>query len=195
MNFVIIFGPLAVGKMTVGQQLEKITDLKLFPNHMTIEMVLPYFNRNTPSFTRLVNSFRVQMFEEVSKSNLVGLIFTFVWEFDSKSDCDFIDTIVSLFEKQNATVCYVELEANAEERIKRNKSPNRLKCKPSKKNLKASESELLESDLKHRLNSIGNEFKGMNHLKINNTNLDAMTVAKMIKKRFNFGDNIEAKKI
>ena len=32
MNFVVIFGPVAVGKMTVGQELEKITDLKLFYN-------------------------------------------------------------------------------------------------------------------------------------------------------------------
>lgn len=31
MNLVIIFGPLAVGKMTVGQELEKITALKSLP--------------------------------------------------------------------------------------------------------------------------------------------------------------------
>ncbi len=34
MKFVHIFGPQAVGKMTVGQELVKITDLKLFHNHM-----------------------------------------------------------------------------------------------------------------------------------------------------------------
>ena len=33
MKLVIIFGPHAVGKMTVGQELAKITDLKLFHNH------------------------------------------------------------------------------------------------------------------------------------------------------------------
>ncbi|MED3553043.1 hypothetical protein P4449_21750 [Cytobacillus praedii] len=38
MKFVLIFGPQAVGKMTVGQELEKITELKLFHNHMTIEL-------------------------------------------------------------------------------------------------------------------------------------------------------------
>jgi len=42
MNLVIIFGPLTIGKMTVGQELENITALKLFHNHMTIEMVLPF---------------------------------------------------------------------------------------------------------------------------------------------------------
>jgi shikimate kinase len=34
MKFVLIFGPQAVGKMTVGQELAKITGLKLFHNHI-----------------------------------------------------------------------------------------------------------------------------------------------------------------
>jgi shikimate kinase len=42
MKFVLIFGPQAVGKMTVGQELAKITGLKLFHNHMTIERVPPF---------------------------------------------------------------------------------------------------------------------------------------------------------
>ena len=39
MKFILIFGPQAVGKMTVGQELAKITNLKLFHNHMTIDLV------------------------------------------------------------------------------------------------------------------------------------------------------------
>lgn len=42
MKFVLIFGPQAVGKMTVGQELAKITGLKLFHNHMTIDLVNPF---------------------------------------------------------------------------------------------------------------------------------------------------------
>ena len=43
MKLVFIFGDAAVGKMTVGQELIKITDLRLFYNHMTIEPVLEIF--------------------------------------------------------------------------------------------------------------------------------------------------------
>ena len=43
MKLVFLFGDAAVGKMTVGQQLTKITDLKLFHNHMSIEPVLEIF--------------------------------------------------------------------------------------------------------------------------------------------------------
>ena len=88
MKFLIIIGPPAVGKMTVGQELEKITELKLFHNHVTIEMVLPYFEMDSPSFKKLVKSFRMQMFEEVAKNDM-GLIFTYVWALDSKENCLF----------------------------------------------------------------------------------------------------------
>lgn len=184
MSFVLLFGPLAVGKMTVGQELEKITELKLFHNHMTIEMVLPFFDMKSPSFKRLVNSFRIEMFEEVAKSDLDRLIFTYVWELDQERDWNFVADIVDIFERENAKICYVELEADAEERLIRNRSPNRLKHKPSKKNFEASEKELLETDRKHILNSNNHEFKDKNHLKIGNTNLSAPTVAEMIKEQF-----------
>ena len=36
-KLVLITGPQAVGKMTVGQELTKITNLKLFHNHMSID--------------------------------------------------------------------------------------------------------------------------------------------------------------
>ena len=44
MKLVLIFGPQAVGKMTVGQELAKITGLKLFHNHMTIDLVSNFFH-------------------------------------------------------------------------------------------------------------------------------------------------------
>ena len=43
-KFVLIVGPQAVGKMTVGQELSKLIDYKLFYNHMTIEMVRLIFD-------------------------------------------------------------------------------------------------------------------------------------------------------
>ena len=69
LKFVTIIGPQAVGKMTVGQELAKITGLKLFHNHMTIELVAPFFDYGSPEGKKLVNSFRMQLFEEMAKSN------------------------------------------------------------------------------------------------------------------------------
>ncbi len=47
MKFVWLIGDSAVGKMTVGQELMKITDLRLFHNHMTIEMVIDILAHTT----------------------------------------------------------------------------------------------------------------------------------------------------
>ena len=38
-KFIMIVGPQAVGKMTVGQELLKITNLKLLHNHILILML------------------------------------------------------------------------------------------------------------------------------------------------------------
>lgn len=43
MKLLFLIGNAAVGKMTVGQELMKITNLRLFHNHMTIEPVIEVF--------------------------------------------------------------------------------------------------------------------------------------------------------
>jgi len=186
MKLVLIFGPQAVGKMTVGQELAKITDLKLFHNHMTIDLVSHFFSYSTAEGKKLVNLFRQEIFEEVSKSNLYGLIFTFVWAFDMQEDWDYVDDIAKLFESRGGTVYFVELEADVVERLERNKSSNRLEHKPSKRDIEWSEKDLKSSMEKYRLNSIEGELNYANYLKINNTNLSAEKVALNIKEAFHF---------
>ncbi|MFD0050953.1 AAA family ATPase [Actinomycetes bacterium NPDC127524] len=184
MKFVLIFGPQAVGKMTVGQELADITDLKLFHNHMTIDLVNPFFDYGTKEGNRLVSLFRQEIFEEVSKSDLYGLIFTYVWAFDLQEDWDYVSKISAIFESRGGSVYYVELEADLEERLKRNKSPNRLEHKPTKRNIENSEADLKSSAQKYRLNSLKGEIKKGNYLKINNTNLSPKETAKIIKEEF-----------
>src|SRR5688572_25998789 len=102
MEFVVIFGPPAVGKMTVGFELSKLTGLKLFHNHMTIEPVLNFFDFDTPQFNALVGEFRRRIFEEVAKSDLKGLIFTFVWALNLKTEREYIENCCDIFRKQDA---------------------------------------------------------------------------------------------
>lgn len=184
MKLVLVFGPQAVGKMTVGQELAKITGLKLFHNHMTIDLVSHFFDYGTKEGKRLVNLFRREIFEEVSKSNLYGMIFTYVWAFNLQDDWDYVNQVVQLFESRGGTVYFVELEAEVEERLERNKSSNRLEHKPSKRNIEWSEDDLKKSMKKYRLNSLEGEINYSNYIKINNTILSAEEVAKSIKDKF-----------
>lgn len=151
---------------------------------MTIEMVVPFFDFGTPPFKRLVGLFRREIFKEVAKSNLKGLIFTYVWAFDLKSEDKYIDSIGKIFKNAKADIYYVELETDLTERLKRNKTAERLERKPTKRNLEVSEAGLLEDEKKHRMNTRENEFHRKNYLKINNTKLSAKAVAEEIQKEF-----------
>jgi hypothetical protein len=184
MKFILIFGPQAVGKMTVGQELEKITELKLFHNHMTIDLVSHFFNYSTETGKRLVGLFRREIFEAVAQSDLEGLIFTYVWAFDQQADWDYVEEFCNIFRSRGGAVYYVELEADLEERLERNKSPHRLEHKPTKRNIERSEHDLLKTMDIYRLNSFEGEINKENYIRINNTNLSAEEVANIIKERF-----------
>jgi len=170
--------------MTVGQELEKTTDLKLFHNHMTIELVSPFFSYGIAEGKRLVALFREEIFKAVSKSDLYGLIFTYVWEFESKNDWDYIEWVCNLFESEGSEVYFVELEADYDERLKRNITPNRLENKPTKRNIEWSNGNFVRTEASHRLNSLEGEIKRANYIRINNTNISPEEVAKIIKDKF-----------
>ena len=112
MKLVFLIGNGAVGKMTVGQELMKITGLRLFHNHMTIELVSKFFSYGTDAGKRLVHSFRQQIFDEVLNSDLEGLIFTFVWAFNSRGDWDYINDLIEKFRAKGSEIYLVELEAD-----------------------------------------------------------------------------------
>lgn len=91
---------------------------------------------------------------------------------------------INIFKKNNAEIYIVELESSLEERLKRNKTENRLENKASKRNLEWSEKDLLKSVEKYRFNSRENEIQEKNYIKIDNTNISADIVAKTIKEKF-----------
>jgi hypothetical protein len=186
MKFVVIFGPPAVGKMSVGYELARLTGFKLFHNHMTIELALNFFGFGESQFHRLVDEFRCRIFEEVAASNLPGLIFTYVWALDHLADREFIDRSCALFRARGGEVYFAELEAEQSERLRRNESEFRLQQKPSKRGVEESRQRLLESDLKYKLNSAGDFFYQDNYIKINNTHLSAAEAAQEIVETFGF---------
>jgi cytidylate kinase len=186
MKLVILFGPPAVGKMTVGQELAKRTGLRLFHNHMTIDLVLNFFEFGTKDFSRLNSLFRDEIFKAAAASELPGLIFTYVWALNDPHDKDYVDHIEGIFLSHGATIYYVELQADLQVRLKRNTERTRLEQKPSKRDVAASEAMLLRHDKEYELNTSDRRpfFRTDKYLKIDNTNLPAAEVAAIIENRF-----------
>ena len=182
MDLIILIGSGAVGKMTVGQELVKITDFRLFHNHMMIEPAIEIFGRYDGA---IVSKLREDIFDAFMKTEYQGLIFTFMWGFDLPSDWDYITGVAKKFEDTGGTVYWVELVADQAVRLERNKTENRLINKASKRDLKVSEDRLIREETKYRLVSREGEIPFPNYIKIDNTNLEPDEVARMIKERFN----------
>ena len=178
MKLVLIIGSGAVGKMTVGQELMKITDLRLFHNHMMIEPVIDVFGGFNG---RVIQGLRELIFEEFVKTDHEGMIFTVMWAFDMPSDLEYVMSIAERFDE----VYCVELVADQAVRLERNKTENRLKNKASKRNLEASDNRLKNEDANHRLVSNPGEIPFANYLRIDNTNIEAKDAALIIKDKFN----------
>jgi len=180
----VIVGPPAVGKMTVGREVEARTGLRLFHNHHTIDLVLRFFDYGTPAFGRLVGEFRRRIFEEVAASDLPGLIFTYVWAFDDPRDEAAVEEYAEIFRARGGRVVFVELEATQEERLRRNETEFRLAEKPSKRDVAASRQRLLEHDAQYRMNTGGRFDDRADWMRIETTAMTAGEVAERIVERF-----------
>ncbi len=182
MKIVFLIGNAAVGKMTVGQELAKMTKLRLFHNHMTIEPVIEifgYYNSKT------VSKLRDVIFQEFATSDHYGLIFTYMWAFDQISDWDYVRHVTEIFKEHDAQIYYVELLASLEVRLLRNVTENRLQHKASKRDIERSSERLLNDDRKYRCVSNEGEIPFNNYLRIDNSSLTPTDTAEIIRAHFN----------
>ncbi len=182
MKFICILGDSAVGKMTVGQALEKLRGYSLFHNHMTIELVLDVFKTfHVPA----IEALRQAIFDTFIETDLPGLIFTLQLAFNLQTDLDYLDNLISYFESHHIETYIVELDSTLDIRLERNKTDNRLKHKASKRDTELSELRLLNDFDRYRCISKPGEIKHKNFLRINNSDLSAEDAARLIIKTFN----------
>lgn len=181
MKFILLIGPPAVGKMTVGQQLAEKLDYKLFHNHYSIELALSLFPYGSEEFSAINEGVRRLVFETVATSEHVkGLIFTLVWAFDDEEDREYVDQIKKIFAPYSWTFYFVELYAPLEIRLERNHTPNRLAEKASKRDLERSARGVREMEEQFQMNTDGSGIGEDNYLWVDNSGLSAAAVAQRI---------------
>ena len=185
MHLVFVFGPPAVGKMTVGREIAARTGYKLLHNHMTVEPVLDVFPFGSPPFGRLVGEFRRRILEEAVLA-LDGLVFTMVWGLELPEDRALVASYVDLVEAAGGHVTFVELYAELDERLARNRTELRLAEKRSKRDLDFSHGNVLELEryVMNTRDGVRTEasvvLDGHPHLRIDNTHLSAADVATQV---------------
>ena len=126
MKLIYIYGPPAVGKLTVAKELEKITGYKIFHNHSTVDILTPYFEFGDDLF-QVSKKIRLDIFEQAAKAKLSGLIFTVCYVDKYKGERPFVRKTIKRVEKHKGKVCFVKLEAKENTLMKRVKEPSRKK--------------------------------------------------------------------
>lgn len=122
MKLILIYGPPTAGKLTVAKELSSITGIKVFHNHMTIDLAEELFDWGTPGFQAVVDTVRFAVFEEAAKAD-VDLIFTLVY--CAPFDVLYVDRIVRAIETNGGEVCFVRLQCALEALKERVVSPER----------------------------------------------------------------------
>lgn len=184
-----IIGPMAAGKMTVGQAIADRTGLKLFHNHRSIEIAASLFGYDDPAFQRVNLGIRRLVLEEMAASDSPGFIFTRVHLFDNPEEQALSEEYERPFRERGSRILTAELQASTEERLKRTEGASRLAEKPTQRNLAATKARLLRMDEQFQLDSHG-KFSGRpDYLRIDNTSLKPDEVANRVIRHFDLMAN------
>jgi hypothetical protein len=168
-KLVFIYGPPAVGKLTVATELAKLMGFKLFDNHVSIQFVKSVFEFGTRRFWKLTDKFRLSMFEEAAKDG-VDTIFTFAY--NKATDDLFVKKTIRTIRDRGGQVCFVRLFCDERELAIRVNSKDRRKMG------KIGTKKLLATVLKKH--SLGYEIPFEPSLSIDTTHLPAEKSAKII---------------
>lgn len=177
----LLFGPPAVGKMTVGRAVADRSGFRLFHNHLTIEPLLEIFGHGTPPFARLNDEFRCRILQEAAAHGQ-DLVFTLVWDLDDPDDVAVVETYLGAYD---GPVALVELRADLDTRLERNGTDERLRHKPSKRDLAWSDGNVREME-RHRMTTVegpgvaGDLFRTHPHLVLDTTDLSPAEAAEQI---------------
>ena len=122
MDLVYIYGPPAVGKMTVAKEIAARTGYRLFHNHHSIDCVLPVFDFGTEPFWRLVHSIREEVMAEAARQR-VDLVFTTVY--NHPGSVPQTQRRLQAIESNGGRVCLVQLLCSTLELAARVEAPHR----------------------------------------------------------------------
>ncbi len=173
MKLVFIYGPPAVGKLTVATELAKQTGFKLFDNHVSIDFVKAVFEFGIERYWKLTERFRLLMFEEAAKHG-INTIFTFAY--DKATDNPYVKKTIQTVRKEGGSVCFVQLLCDEEELARRVNSKGRRKAG------KIATKKLLTSVLKRH--GLGSEVPFQTSLGIDTTRVSAKKSAEMIARHY-----------
>lgn len=107
MKLIVIYGPPAAGKHTVGQKLAELTGYKFFYNHLTVDVVRALFDDEDERRDKLLDDLRISVMETAVHYD-VNTIFTMAYHDDEHSR-GFAARIIDTITRHGGSVHFVRL--------------------------------------------------------------------------------------
>lgn len=177
MRLIFIYGAPASGKLTTAKELAKITNYKLYHNHLVYDLVASIFeyDKYKHIFFPLIEELHLFMISKAVKEKVPDLIMTNCYTHPGGQK--FIRNLIDIVEKNNGEINFARITCSKGELMKR------VSQKSRKKYGKLKDPQELETILKE--NNFFQEIPFVDSFSIDNTNVSAKKVASEIKKHFN----------
>jgi tRNA uridine 5-carbamoylmethylation protein Kti12 len=111
MKLILLFGPPAVGKLTIATEIARLIGFKVFHSHLTVNLAEAIFPRGTSSRSKLLWEIRYTVFAEAAQAHLDGSILTMVY---GRNREQFIARCVEIVKSYGGEVCLVHVHCHAE---------------------------------------------------------------------------------
>src|SRR3989344_5777302 len=128
MKLIFLYGPPAVGKLTVAKELARLTGFSLFHNHLTVDLVASLFPMGTKEYSGLVRKIRLALIGTAAQEKISGMIFTFVYgveTYKGRKDDMFVYDVIRTVSRYRGRVLFVKLTCETRELHRRLKHPAR----------------------------------------------------------------------
>jgi AAA domain len=123
MDLIFIHGRPGVGKLTVAKELQKLTDYRLFHNHLTVDMLAAVFDLRSAAFAELRERFWLDVLVRAAQERISGVIFTCV--FEPTILPGFHERLIKQVTAAGANVFPIELHCDLDENARRLVEPDR----------------------------------------------------------------------
>ena len=123
MRLLFLYGPPAVGKLTVAKLLARRSGYVLFHNQLTVDLAQQIFPWGSAEYVDLVDRLRLEIMQRAAKAEVSGMIFTFVYA--HPLDLPFVRKVQRVLRRHDGSTHFYQLTCQREDLFQRVKQDSR----------------------------------------------------------------------
>ncbi|MFH1501129.1 MAG: AAA family ATPase [archaeon] len=172
-NVVLIYGPPAAGKLTVARELAKISNFKVFHNHLANDIIDEFLEFDKGNYWDYPKKIKYVVFELAVREK-INIIVTSCY---AKGEDDIhVKQFIKFFQKHKAKVYFVQLSCDKDVLFKRVKRDSRKEFNKARHISKVKKS--------MKIWDLCSPIPFVDSFVIDNTKLSARKAAEMIKRHY-----------